>query len=49
MKLRLVLTHDFLMELLSHGDNVKVIAPDKLVNKVKTIYRSALDQYWDEQ
>jgi len=49
LKLRLVLTHDFLMELLSHGDNVKVIAPDKLVNEVKTVYRSALDQYRDEQ
>jgi len=48
LKLKLVLTHDFLMELLSHGDNVRVIAPDKLVKEVKAIYRNALKQYKDE-
>lgn len=49
LKLKLVLTHDFLMELLSHGDNVRVIAPDKLLKEVKAIYRNAFNQYQDEQ
>jgi predicted DNA-binding transcriptional regulator YafY len=48
LKLKLVLTHDFLMEVMSHGDNVRVIAPDKLVKEVKAIYRNALNQYKDE-
>ena len=49
IRLKLVLTHDFLMELLSHGDNIRVVAPVKLVQTVKAIYRNAFNQYRDGQ
>jgi predicted DNA-binding transcriptional regulator YafY len=45
IKLRLFITHDFLMELLSHGDRVKVIKPDKLITNITSIYQSALSIY----
>lgn len=43
--LTLYITIDFVMELLSHGDSVEVIEPESLVNTVKNILRSALNQY----
>ncbi|WP_320168127.1 WYL domain-containing protein [Mangrovibacterium marinum] len=43
--LKLFLTYDFLLEILSHGDNVKVVSPDKLVNQIKDVYQNALNQY----
>jgi predicted DNA-binding transcriptional regulator YafY len=45
VRLTLVVTHDFLMEILSHGEYVKVVKPDKLVEDVKNAFRNALDQY----
>jgi predicted DNA-binding transcriptional regulator YafY len=33
------------MELLSYGDTVKVIAPQKLAKKLQKQYQSALNQY----
>jgi predicted DNA-binding transcriptional regulator YafY len=39
------LTHDFLMELLSFGNTVKVIRPQKLVDDLKAIYKSVLKKY----
>lgn len=45
IELKIVITHDFIMELLSHGDSIKVIKPDSLVEKIKTIYKNALKQY----
>jgi len=45
LKLTLVITHDFLMEILSHGEYVKVIKPLNLVTDVKTAYQNALAQY----
>ena len=45
IKLKLVITHDFLMELLSFGENVKVIAPQSLVVDVKAVYSNALGRY----
>lgn len=45
IKLNLCLTHDFIMELLSYGDNVKVIKPVSLINDLKGSYQSALDLY----
>lgn len=45
IKLYLVVTHDFVMEILSHGDNVKVIKPENLVSEVKSALNNALAQY----
>jgi predicted DNA-binding transcriptional regulator YafY len=39
------ITYDFILELLSHGDNLKVLSPPKLKNEIKKIYRSALSHY----
>jgi predicted DNA-binding transcriptional regulator YafY len=36
IKLKLFLTHDFYMEVLSFGENVKVIEPQSLINRLKT-------------
>lgn len=38
-------THDFVMELLSYGDQVKVLRPRQLVNKVKEHHEKALNRY----
>jgi predicted DNA-binding transcriptional regulator YafY len=43
--LKLFTTYDFLLEILSHGDNVKVISPEKLVPQITDIYKNALKQY----
>jgi len=39
------LTHDFLMEILSHGENVKVIQPVSLIEELKNSHQKALAQY----
>jgi predicted DNA-binding transcriptional regulator YafY len=45
IKIKLYLTHDFLMEILSHGENVKVIQPAALIEQLKSNYTNALNQY----
>ncbi|MDR0681875.1 MAG: WYL domain-containing protein [Dysgonamonadaceae bacterium] len=45
IRLYLYLTHDFLMELLSYGNTVKVIKPKQLITELKRIYTEALKQY----
>lgn len=45
IKLTIHITHDFIMELLSLGNSVKVIKPGSLVNNCKRIYQAALSQY----
>jgi len=45
ISLKLVLTYDFVMELLSYGQNVKVLKPKKLADKICEIYKEALKQY----
>jgi predicted DNA-binding transcriptional regulator YafY len=45
IRLTVYLTHDFLMELLSYGDTVKVLQPTQLIDELKEIYRRALEQY----
>lgn len=47
IRLKLYVTYDFLLEILSHGDNVKVISPDELVKQIGNIYKNALTQYSD--
>jgi predicted DNA-binding transcriptional regulator YafY len=45
IKLKLCLTHDFLMELLSFGDNLIVIEPKTLVMQIKEAHKNAYKQY----
>ena len=45
IKLKLCIKHDFLMELLSFGENVKVIQPKSLANQVKASHKAAFEQY----
>lgn len=45
IRLELCTTHDFIMELLSYGNTVKVITPNSLTEKLKEIYYSAFSQY----
>src|SRR5690606_39234584 len=45
IKLRIYITHDFIMELLSFGKDVKVTAPTSLVKTLKNSYQLAGKQY----
>jgi predicted DNA-binding transcriptional regulator YafY len=45
IKVTLFLTLDFLMEILSYGENVKVIEPKALIEEVKETLKNALGQY----
>lgn len=45
IRLTLFVTHDFFMEILSFGDNVKVIQPESLIAEVKKAYENALKLY----
>jgi predicted DNA-binding transcriptional regulator YafY len=45
IKLTLYITHDFYMELLSMGEDVKVIQPVTLIKKLKTTYYNCLSLY----
>lgn len=45
IKLTLYLTHDFLMEILSLGENVKVLEPPSLIKEVKQAFQNTLNRY----
>jgi predicted DNA-binding transcriptional regulator YafY len=45
IRLTVYLTYDFLMELLSFGDTVKVLQPQQLIDELKEIYKRALEKY----
>jgi predicted DNA-binding transcriptional regulator YafY len=45
IKLSLYITYDFVMELLSFGDRVKIISPDSLRKELCETYKNALVQY----
>jgi len=45
IRLYLIITHDFIMEILSLGDRVKIMKPGNFVNHIKQIYQNALAQY----
>ncbi len=45
IRLKLFVTHDFLMEVLSHGESVRVIQPQSLIEELTNVYRKALTQY----
>lgn len=45
IKLTLHTTHDFFMELLSFGENVKIIQPKKLTKRLQTTFKNVLGKY----
>jgi predicted DNA-binding transcriptional regulator YafY len=45
IKLKLCLTHDLVMELLSFGDNMKVIEPKLLADQIKEAHQKAFELY----
>lgn len=45
IKLKLFITHDLIMELLSFGDEMEVIQPKSLVKKIMEAHKSAYKQY----
>jgi len=45
IKLTVYITHDLIMEILSLGDNVKVMQPSLLIQEVKKTYANALKLY----
>jgi proteasome accessory factor B len=45
IKLKLFITHDFVMELLSYGERMKVLQPKILADKIKTMHEKAFRQY----
>jgi predicted DNA-binding transcriptional regulator YafY len=45
IKLTLFVTYDLLMEILSYGNNVKVLQPLSLVDEIRDCYENALKQY----
>ncbi len=47
IKLKLCLTDDLVMELLSFGDNMKVIEPKSLADQIKQAHEKAYRQYYD--
>ena len=45
VRLYLCITYDFIQELLSHGESMRVIEPESLANSMKKTYQRALDRY----
>lgn len=45
ISLQLYLTDDFIMELLSFGDSVKVLEPQELIEKLQLVYQKSLKKY----
>ncbi|MEP6948729.1 MAG: WYL domain-containing protein [Ginsengibacter sp.] len=45
IKLKLYVTHDLVMELLSFGDNMKVLQPASLAKEIKTAHQKAFQRY----
>lgn len=45
IRLTIYITHDFIMELLSFGDTLKVVKPKGLITELKKNYQNALKQY----
>jgi len=45
IKLTLFITHDFFMELLSYGENLRVIKPESLIKDLKSTFKNVLKLY----
>jgi len=48
IKLKLCITFDFVMELLSFGNRMKVLQPQSLIDELKSVHLAAYDQYKNE-
>ena len=44
LKLYIHITHEFVMELLSYGEEVKIVSPEKLRNDIVQIYKRAIEK-----
>lgn len=47
IKLKLCITHDLIIELLSFGNNMKVLEPKSLIEEIKAAHQKAYKQYYD--
>ncbi len=45
VELQLSITYDFVMELLSYGEEVSILSPKSLIDQVKKIYANSLSKY----
>lgn len=45
IKLKVFITEDFVMEVLSHGERVKVLEPKSLANQIRSIHEGAVEMY----
>jgi predicted DNA-binding transcriptional regulator YafY len=45
VSLKLHITHDLVMELLSFGDNMKVLKPESLIDEIRKAHQKAYSQY----
>jgi predicted DNA-binding transcriptional regulator YafY len=45
IRLKVCITFDFIMEILSHGEDVKVLKPNSFVRTIKRIFQNSLNQY----
>ena len=45
IKLKVYITYDFLMELLSHNNTLKIIKPQSLIDEIKNMHLMAFKQY----
>jgi len=45
IQIEVQITHDFIMELLSHGSEVKILSPNFLVQRIKDELSKSLEQY----
>ncbi|HET7115764.1 MAG TPA: WYL domain-containing protein [Hanamia sp.] len=45
IELFIIITYDFVMELLSYGEEVTILSPKSLITQMKKIYTSALSKY----
>ena len=45
VRLKLFITQDFIMELLSHGDSLRVVKPDSLIEELRKVYQRSLQKY----
>jgi len=45
IRLNVFITEDFVMEIISHGERVKVIEPKSFANEIRSIHETAVDRY----
>jgi predicted DNA-binding transcriptional regulator YafY len=45
VRLKIFITYDFIMELLSYGETVRVLKPESLICDIKEVYLNSLKQY----